>query len=80
MVGIARELPVAEMEKLMLEHTPIAEDELRLLANGRAQSAKDWLATEGKVPAERMFIVAPKLTAEDIKDKGSPTRADFGLK
>jgi uncharacterized protein involved in outer membrane biogenesis len=79
-VGIAKELPVAEMEKLMLEHTPVAEDDLRLLANARAQAAKEWLATDGKVPAERMFIVAPKLTAEDIKDKGGPARADFGLK
>jgi hypothetical protein len=68
------------MEKLMLEHTPVAEDDLRLLANARAQAAKEWLATDGKVPAERMFIVAPKLTAEDIKDKGGPARADFGLK
>jgi hypothetical protein len=36
--------------------------------------------SEGKVPAERVFIIAPKLTAGDIKDKGKPTRADFALK
>ncbi len=79
-LGMEKDLPVAEMERLMLEHTEIAQDDLRLLANQRAQTAKEWLATNGKIPAERMFIIAPKLSAEDIKDKGSPTRADFGLK
>ena len=79
-IGIAKTLPVAEMENLMLAHTQIAEDDLRLLANARAQAAKEWLVSEGKVPAERVFIIAPKLTAEDIKDKGKPTRADFALK
>lgn len=79
-IGLAKELPVPEMEKLMLEHTQVADDDLRLLANERAQAAKEWLVGSGKVPAERVFIVAPKLTAEGIKDKGGPTRADFGLK
>jgi hypothetical protein len=36
--------------------------------------------TEGKIPAERVFIVAPKLTSDGIKDKGKPTRADFAVK
>ena len=79
-LGIAKELPVPEMENLMLTHTQIAEDDLRLLANARAQAAKEWLVSEGKVPAERVFVIAPKLTAEGIKDKGKPTRADFALK
>ena len=34
----------------------------------------------GKVPAERVFLLAPKLSAEGIKDKGKPTRVDFSLK
>jgi hypothetical protein len=79
-LGIAKELPVAEMENLMLAHTQVAEDDLRLLANARAQAAKEWLVSEGKVPAERVFMTAPRLTTEDIKDKGKPTRADFALK
>jgi hypothetical protein len=36
--------------------------------------------TDGKVPADRVFIVAPKLSADGIKDKGKPTRADFAIK
>ena len=80
LIGLAKDLPVPEMENLMLTNTPVAEDDLRLLANARAQAAKEWIVSEGKVPAERVFIVAPKLTAEGIKDKGQPTRADFALK
>ena len=76
-LGIAKEVPVAEMESLILGHTVIGADELRKLANGRAQGAKEWLMTEGKVPAERLFINAPVLGAAE---KGSATRVDFGLK
>src|SRR5690606_26135606 len=65
-LGFAKELPVAEMERLMLANTSIGEDDLRLLANARAQAAKEWLVGEGEVPAERVFLVAPKLSSEDI--------------
>ncbi|HEU4353039.1 MAG TPA: DUF748 domain-containing protein [Burkholderiales bacterium] len=76
-LGIAKELPVPEMEGLMLAHTNVGKDDLQRLANSRAQAAKEWLMTQGKVPAERLFINAPVLAAPE---KGKPTRVDFGLK
>ncbi len=79
-IGIAKDLPVPEMETLMLTNAQVTDEDLRVLANARSQVAKEWIVTEGKVPAERVFIVAPKLTAEGIKDKGKPTRADFAVK
>jgi uncharacterized protein involved in outer membrane biogenesis len=79
-IGIAKDLPVPEMETLMLTNAQVTDEDLRVLANARAQVAKEWIVTESKVPAERVFIVAPKLTAEGIKDKGKPTRADFAIK
>jgi hypothetical protein len=79
-IGILRDLPVPEMEQLMLANAQVTEDDLRLLANARAQAAKGWLVQTGKIPAERIFIVAPKTGAEGIKDKGKPTRVDFALK
>ena len=79
-IGLAKELPVPEMETLMLTNAQVTDEDLRVLANARAQVAKEWIVTEGKVPTERVFIVTPKLTAEGIKDKGKPTRADFALK
>jgi hypothetical protein len=68
------------METLMLTHAQVTDEDLRLLANARAQAAKDWIVDEGKMPAERVFLVAPKLSPEGIKDKGKPTRVDFGVK
>jgi flagellar motor protein MotB len=79
-IGIARDLPVPEMEQLMLANAPATEEDLRQLANRRAQAAKDWLVANGGVPADRVFLVAPKSGAEGIKDKGKPERVDFSLK
>ena len=36
-------------------------------------------AKDGKIDSKRIFIVAPHLNADGIKDKGAPTRVDFGL-
>lgn len=79
-LGVLLDLPAAEMEKLLLQHTQVSDDDLRVLANARAQVAKEWLVGTGKIAAERIFIVTPSSGAEGLKDKGSPTRADFALK
>jgi uncharacterized protein involved in outer membrane biogenesis len=79
-IGLVKELPVPEMETLMLTHAQVGDEDLRALANARAQAAKDWLVNEGKIPAERVFLVAPKLSADGIKDKGKPNRVDFSIK
>ena len=71
---------MAEMEELMLSNAEVGEGDLRQLANARAQAAKSWLVETGKVAADRVFIVSPKSGADDIKDKGKATRADFSLK
>ena len=79
-LGALKDLPPGEMERLMLANAKVADDDLRRLANERAQAAKGWLVETGKVAAERVFIVSPKTGADGIKDSGMPTRADFTLK
>ncbi|MGE5337690.1 MAG: DUF748 domain-containing protein [Gemmatimonadota bacterium] len=79
-IGIAKSIPAAEMEKLILSTISVDEQDLRKLANDRATAVRDRLDTQGKVPRERIFLVAPKLNAEGIKDKGRTTRVDFSLK
>jgi hypothetical protein len=64
----------------MLEHASVGAEDLRRLANARAQAAKDWLLDRGKLPAERVFVVAPQLDAADTKDGGGPARVQFGVK
>jgi hypothetical protein len=80
LIGLAKDLPVPEMEQLMLTHAQVTDEDLRRLANDRAQTVKGYLVDTAKVSPERVFIAAPKLTAEGIKDKGRPTRVDFSLK
>jgi hypothetical protein len=79
-IGLAKDLPVPEMENLMLTNAPVSDEDLRQLANRRARAAKGYLVETGAVPAERVFLTAPKLAGADVKDKGKPTRAAFALK
>lgn len=77
MVGFQKELPVEEMEKLMLSNIQVTDDDIRQLAIKRAENVQSWLIDLGKVPAERIFLLPAKSEADE-KAKG--TRADFSLR
>jgi hypothetical protein len=65
LVGIAKDLPVPEMEALLLAHLPAATEDLATeLATHRGQAVKAYLA-EQKLPEERLFSAAPKTTTPD---------------
>lgn len=78
LVGLQKDLPVEEMEKLMLANAEAGESELAALANQRAQTIKDWLVKNGQVPPERIFIVTTK--SDKTPEKATGSRADFSLK
>jgi len=69
---------VAEMEKLLHDNAPIDDNTLKSLADRRALRVKRYLEDEAKIPGERMFLIAPKLTAEGV-EKGSPSRVEFAV-
>ncbi|MGE5220428.1 MAG: DUF748 domain-containing protein [Chloroflexota bacterium] len=81
-IGLAKDLPVPEMEKLMMQYAKASDDDLRQLANQRAQVVRDALLAGGQIGADRLFVVAAKpLTAEErTKLKGRPNRVDFAMK
>ena len=81
-IGLAQDLPVPEMEKLMLQHAKASDDDMRQLAAQRAQAVRDALLASGQVGADRLFIVAAKpLTNEERAQlKGKPNRVDFSMK
>ncbi len=79
-IGFAKRLPREEMEKLLIDHIRISENAMRRLANNRAEAALEWLKDKGQVPVERIYVIAPRLNAEGIDDKGASTRADFALR
>ena len=79
-IGFAKEIPPADMESLLLASYGVDDESLRALANRRATAVKEWFAAKGGIASERMFVVAPKLTADGIQDKGAPTRVDFAIR
>ena len=78
-LGIAKTIPAAEMEKLIMATVTAGEEDLRRLANDRAVAVRDQLNETGKVPRERLFLVAPLIDASG-DGKLPPTRVDFSLK
>jgi hypothetical protein len=62
MVGLTKDLPVKEMENLLLASIPVDEESIRQLAVERGAVVRDYLL-EKKLPSERLFLGAVKTTA-----------------
>jgi uncharacterized protein involved in outer membrane biogenesis len=82
LIGLAQDLPVPEMERLMMQHAKASDDDMSQLASQRAQGVRDALLATGQVGAERLSVIAVKpFTAEERqKLKGRPNRVDFAMK
>jgi uncharacterized protein involved in outer membrane biogenesis len=80
MIGIAKDLPEAEMEKLLLASVQINDDDLRQLASLRARTIKDVILRSQKVEPERIFLIEPKSLPPEQKGKLKNSRVDFSLK
>jgi len=80
MLLFVKDLPVPEMEKLMLTHIVVGDNDLRQLASQRALKIKDYILKSGKVTADRVFLVEPKSLEPEKKDKLKNSRVDFRLK
>jgi uncharacterized protein involved in outer membrane biogenesis len=78
-IGIPKDLSREEMEALLLTNAKVGEEDLRSLADSRAEVVRTGLIEGEHVPGERVFLVAPRLDAEGVKDKGKTTRVDFAL-
>ncbi|HOS86565.1 MAG TPA: hypothetical protein PLT46_05520, partial [Burkholderiaceae bacterium] len=63
LVGLAKDIPVPEMEALLLADIPVTEESMRELALQRGVAVRDYLATR-QLPLERLFLGAPKTTAD----------------
>ena len=74
-VGLAKDIPVAEMEALLLANIVANEDTVRELALQRAVVVKDYLASR-KLPPERLFVGAAKIVSADA---GWKPRAELSV-
>lgn len=78
-IGMVKSLPVPEMEKLILTHIEVGEEDLRLLASQRANAVKEAMLRLGKVEADRLFIVQPKTLAPEKKENQKDSRVEFKI-
>jgi uncharacterized protein involved in outer membrane biogenesis len=83
-IGLARELPVAEMEQRLLAGMSVSPDDARQLAVQRALAVRDALMAQG-VPGERLFVAAPRLhtlgaDSEDGKAQPWAPRVELSLR
>jgi uncharacterized protein involved in outer membrane biogenesis len=79
-IGLVKTLSVAEMEKLLMTHAVVKDDDLRLLATQRASTVKNLFLKSGKVTPNRIFLIEPKTLAPEKKEKLKDSRVDFKLK
>ncbi len=79
-LGFAKSLPAPEMEKLMLTHLEVGDEQLRSLASQRAAKVKDVILASGKLEPERVFIVEAKALSPERLEKVRDSRVDFKLR
>jgi hypothetical protein len=79
-LGMVKDIPGPEMEKLMFAHIDVKEEDLRLLAGQRAMNVKEAILKSGEVGPERVFVVRPKTLAPPKRDHLKESRVEFKLK
>ena len=63
-IGLAKDLPQGEMEKLLLASIPVTDEDIRALAVQRGVAVKAYLASRD-LPADRLFLGAAKTLPPD---------------
>lgn len=66
LIGLAKDIPVPEMEALLLANLNVTEAAMRALAEQRGVAVRDYLASL-KLPMERLFLGATKAAPDDAK-------------
>ena len=74
-LGLAKDIPVAQMEVLLRKAAPVNDDTARQLALDRGIAVRDALLARG-LPSERLFLAAPKShAASAASGEGTAGRA-----
>ncbi len=77
-IGLARDIPVPEMEALLRRATVVSTDTARELALQRGLAVRDALVSKG-LPGERLFLAAPRLRASGEDDSAWSPRVQLAL-
>lgn len=78
MVGLAKDLPDAEMESLLLANIQLQDNAAQELALRRGVAVRDYLASR-KVPIDRLFVGAGKLHTEAAAESTWSPKAELTL-
>lgn len=76
--GLLKDLPEAEMKKLIIANTSVGNDELQGLARERAEAVKAFLLSEGKVAPERLFEKNADIFQPSTREGVGGSRVEFG--
>ncbi len=76
-IGMVKDLPDAEMKKLILANTRVGDQELHRLAADRVATVRNLLITAGKMAPERLFLKAGDIYKAPSKEKGGAGRVEL---
>ena len=76
-IGLVKDLPPDEMKKLIITNTVIGEAELQTLARERVVAISNYLVSDGKVSAERIFQKNDDIFKAPEKDTQTKSRVEL---
>ncbi|MDR0563447.1 MAG: DUF748 domain-containing protein [Azoarcus sp.] len=77
-IGMAKDLPVEEMEKLLLEGITVGPQDVAAMASRRETAVQRWLTDQGGIPPERVFRRVP--TESEAKENAENNGVRFSLR
>lgn len=77
-IGLVKDLPDAEMKKLIITNTTVGNEQLETLARDRATAVRNFLLEKGKLPAERLFLKRDDIYKAPAKEGERGSRVEFG--
>jgi hypothetical protein len=73
-IGMQKDIPVPEMESMLMAQIEVGEDAMRQLAIQRGVAVKDYLAAR-KLPADRLFLGAARSGAQPARGTSEAANA-----
>jgi len=80
LIGIAKNLPVEQMETLLLDNATLGAGGMERLARDRGIAVQEWLVEKGGIDQGRVFLLAPRVGVEPPKGVPAGGRVDFSLR
>ncbi|MBP6224056.1 MAG: hypothetical protein KA439_03235, partial [Rhizobacter sp.] len=78
LIGLAKDIPAAEMESLLKSRIAVSDEGMRELALQRGLVVRDALIAKG-LPSERLFIASPKMRAQEASTEAWAPSARLSL-